>query len=72
MDMAECDNCGANRANFTLEECEDCETRYCEDCVDNFSECNGCGGHLCDEHGKFWRNEEYCDDCYVFPHGDED
>ena len=42
--MAECDNCGANRANFTLEECEDCETRYCEDCVDNFSECMDVGG----------------------------
>ena len=64
----ECDDCAEINANFVLNECEDCDTVYCGDCVDNFYECCGCGGYVCCRCVNSWRGDEYCDDCYVFPH----
>ncbi|MBT6559998.1 MAG: hypothetical protein HOL76_01920 [Euryarchaeota archaeon] len=68
--MATCDGCGDSVAGFCMEECEDCDTVYCEDngCDQDFQNCNGCGGNLCGGCGKYWRDEIYCDECYVFPH----
>jgi len=63
-----CDDCGEKNADFVLNECEDCDTTYCDDCVDNFYECRGCGGYICCRCVNSWRGDEYCHECYVFPH----
>ncbi len=66
----ECDCCGEINARFVLNECEDCNTVYCdnEECIECFYVCCGCGGYVCSDCVKWWRGDGYCDDCYVFPH----